>query len=239
MSELDPKEHMRKTKNVASGFTLSNIVKAEAFIDATIQQLQAQLDRLAQAGEKVHFDRWFNYCAFDIVGEVTFSGRFGFVEQGRDVGAAIANSRKLALYVCLISHAYWLHGVLLGNPIFGWLNLQPTSHIFDTCLAAVDVRKKNDSVRRDMMEQWLEMRRTYPDRMEEKEILAAAVSNIGAGADTISTMLQTLVYYLLRHPKHLSRLQEEIDSAQTRGELSPTVSYAESQKLSFLQACVS
>jgi len=239
MSELDPKEHVRKNKNIASGYALSNMVKAEPYVDSIIELFESRLDQMSQMGEKVQLDRWFNFCAFDVVGEITFSKRFGFVEQGRDIGGAIANSRKLVLYISLIGHAYWLHGILLGNPIIGWLNLQPSNHVFDTCLAAVEARKKNEKVRKDMMEQWLEQRRTHPDRMQEKEILAAAVSNIAAGADTISTTLQSIFYYLLRNPKHLNRLREELDDAQSHGKLSPIVAHMEAQKLPFLQACVS
>lgn len=239
MSELDPKEHVRKQRNVASGYALSNIIKSEPYVDATIELLVQSLNRLSQAGEKVDFDRWFNYCAFDIVGEVAFSRSFGFLKEARDVGGAIANSRKLILYISLICHAYWLHGLLWANPIMGWLNMQPTGHIVDTCLAAVDSRKKNDKVRRDMMEQWLEVRRTYPDRMEDEEILAAAVTTIGAGSDTITATMQALFYYLLRNPNHLLRLREDLDAADGRGELSRIASFAETQKLPFLQACVS
>ena len=168
-----------------------------------------------------------------------FSHSFGFLKEIRDIRGAIANSRKLSLYLSLIGHAYYMHGLFMANPILGWLNLQPSSHVFDTCLAAVDARKKNDEVRRDMMEQWLEVRRTYPDRMADKEILAAAVVTMGAGADTISTTMQTIIYHLLRNSKHLLRLREDLDVAYSRGELSPIVSFAETQKLPFLQACVS
>lgn len=238
MSERDPKEHVRKEKNVAAGYALSNIIKSEPFVDATIELLVENLDRLSQAGAKVHLDRWFTYCAFDIVGEVAFSRSFGFLREGRDVGRAVANSRNLFLYISLIGHAYWLHSFLMANPIITWLNLQPTSHILDVCLAAVDSRKKNDKVRRDMMERWLEMRRTYPDRMEEKEVLAAALVTIGAGSESISTTLQAIFYYLIRNPTHLLHLRNDLDAAQSRGELSPIVSYAETQKLPFLQACV-
>lgn len=239
MSELDPTEHVRKNKNIASGYGLSHIMKAEPYVDAAIELLESRLDQMSQVGEKICLNRWFNFCAFDVVGEITFSKRFGFVEQGRDIGGAIANSRKLTLYISLIGHAYWLHGILLGNPIIGWLNLQPSNHVFDTCLKAVDARTQNEKVRKDMMEQWLEQRRTHPDRMQEKEILAAAVSNIAAGADTISTTLQAVFYYLLRNPKHLNRLREELDAAHRHGMLSPIVSHIEAQKLVFLQACVS
>jgi len=239
MSELDPKEHARKNRNIMAGYTLSHLLKAEAYVDGAIEQLEQRLDKFSQDGEAVHFDRWFNFCVFDIVGEVTFSRPFGFLAGGRDIGGAIANSPKLLLYLSLIGHAYWLHGFLMANPIMTWLKLQPTSHVFDTCLAAVEARKKNPETRKDMMQQWLDMRETHPDRMEDKEILAAAVSNIAAGSDTTATVLQALFYYLLKSTNYLTRLREEIDSAHARGELSHIVSYIESQKLPYLQACVS
>lgn len=90
-----------------------------------------------------------------------------------------------------------------------------------------------------MMQRWLDVRDKYPDRMAENELLAAAVGNVGAGADTVGATAQALIYYLLRHPKYLQRVREEIDTAQARGELSPMVQYNEAQKLPFLQACVS
>jgi cytochrome P450 len=90
-----------------------------------------------------------------------------------------------------------------------------------------------------MMQRWLDVRAKYPDRMAENELLAAAVGNIGAGADTVGATAQALIYYLLRHPEYLPRVREEIDTAQERGELSPMVQYNEAQKLPFLQACVS
>src|SRR4051812_48980644 len=137
MSELDPKEHVRKNKNIAAGYALSNLLKAEPYIDATIELLESQLDRLSAAGQDIHFDHWFNYTAFDVVGEITFSKRFGFVEQGRDIGGAIANSRWLTLYIAITGHMYWVHKLLIGNPLVAALKLQPANHVFDTCLAAV------------------------------------------------------------------------------------------------------
>jgi cytochrome P450 len=239
MSELDPKRHIAKAKNITSGYAFSNVIKSERYIDNAIQLLETQFDRLAEGHEPIHFDHWFNYFGFDVVGEVTFSKRVGFLDQGLDVRNAISNTRVLGIYIAFIGHMYWLHGWLLANPLIRWLNLKPSMYIFDTCLAALDARSKNDDVRKDMLEQWKEMRAKHPDRMEEKEILAAAVVNLGAGADTISATLQAFFYYLLRNKDALDKVRGEVDKAAGRGELSRIVSYAEAQKLPYLQACVS
>ncbi|TVY40293.1 Cytochrome P450 monooxygenase [Lachnellula subtilissima] len=234
MSEVDAKRHITKTKNVASGYAFSNIIKAEPYVDGALRLFEKRLDSLSEAHLPVNFDEWFNFLGFDIMGEVTFSKQFGFLDQGRDIGDAIANTRVLGIYVAIMGHFWWAHDYLLANPLIGYLNLQPTMHIFDTALAAVDRRSKNDQVRRDMIEQWMDMRKKHPERMEEKEILAAAVANIGAGADTVSATLQALFYNLLRNEETLIQLREEIDGAN----LAEVPTHEETQQLPFLQACI-
>ncbi|KAJ5721953.1 uncharacterized protein N7483_009887 [Penicillium malachiteum] len=238
MSELDPKRHIEKSRNIASGYALSNIIKSEPYVDAVLELFTKAMNETIKAGKSFEFDKWFSFYAFDVLGEVTFSRSFGFVETGTDVRNAISNTRALALYIAVMGHYTWFHNLTLGNPLLSRLGIQPSSHIFDTCLAAISARKENPDARKDMMQQWLDTRAKYPDRMAENEIFAAAVSNVGAGADTVSATVQSLFYCLIRSPQYLERLCEELDAAQTRGELSPIVQYNEAQKLPFLQACM-
>ena len=238
MSELNPVRHIQKRRSLAAGFSLSNITKAEPYIDSVLSLLKKQFDGLSKTGAPVEFQNWFSYYAFDVLGEVTFSKSFGFVESGTDIRNAIANTGALVYYIAVMGHYIWFHNLTLGNPLFSWLGLQPNSHIFDTCLMAVDNRKKNPEVRHDMMQRWLDTRASYPDRLSERDVFAAAVANIGAGAETVSTAAQTVIYELLRNPSLLKRAQSEIDEAQSRGELSSLIQYSEASRLPFLQACV-
>jgi cytochrome P450 len=150
---------------------------------------------------------------------VTFSSAFQFLATGTDIRNAI------------MGHYVWLHDLTLGNPLLSRLGLQPSSHIFDTCLAPIEYRNGNPAARLDMMERWLHVRRQYQDRMSEAEILGAAVTNIGASADATSTTLQAFFYCLNRHPQHLRKLRWKIDS----GDLSDVISYVEEAKLPYLQ----
>ncbi|KIW04443.1 uncharacterized protein PV09_04709 [Verruconis gallopava] len=238
MGELDPKRHIQKQRNVAPGYAFSNVIQSEPYIDNLIRKMEENFDKYTKEGKPIEFDHWFNYFGFDVLGEVTFSKAFGFLEQARDIGGAIANTRFLGLYIAVIGHYYWLHDILLANPLINYFNLAPSNHIFDTALAAVEARKNNPDVRKDMMEQWLQVRRAHPERMEEKELLAGAVVNVGAGADTISTTLQSFFYHLLRNPEAMAKVRAEVDAAAAKGELSGIPSYAETQKLPYLQACI-
>lgn len=238
MSELDPQRHIQKQRNVASGYALSNIIQHEAHFDAVLQLLTSRLDDFCKSEQQVELDQWLIFLAYDSAGEVIFSKSFGFLEQGKDVGDAILNTRRLAPYVAIMGYYVWFHNLTLGNPLLSRLGIQPTSHIFDTCNAAIEARQKNPAKRIDMMQKWLDTRAQYPDRMEEIEIFTAAVSTLAAGGDTVGTTMQALFYYLIRNPQYLNRLRSELDAAQSRGELSPIVQYAETQQLPFLQACV-
>ena len=238
MSELDPRRHIQKSRNVAAGYALSNIARSEPQIDQLLQLMETRFDELSAGHKPVEFDRWLNYFALDVIGEVTFSQPFGFLQTGTDIRNAITNTSMLAVYVAVMGHYIWFHNLTLGNPILSRLGLQPSSHIFDTCLKALDLRSKNPEVRNDMVERWMNVRRQFPERMDEKEIFAGSVVNIGAGGDTVSAALQAFLYYLSRHPQYHQRLRAEIDAAEARGELSEIVSYNEALKLPFLQACV-
>ncbi|KAF7715240.1 Uncharacterized protein PECH_008736 [Penicillium ucsense] len=238
MSELDPTRHIHKKRSLAAGFSITNIAKAEPYIDNVLSVLRTRFDELCKSGAPVEFQNWFSYYAFDVLGEVTFSKSFGFVESGSDIRNAIANTGALVYYIALMGNYIWFHNLTLGNPLFSWLGLQPNSHIFDTCLIAVDDRKNNPKVRHDMMQRWLDTRAAYPDRLSERDVFAAAVANIGAGAETVSTAAQTVLYNLLRNPHLLKRARQEIDEAQSRGELSSLIQYNEASQLPFLQACL-
>jgi hypothetical protein len=227
---------VQRTRNVAVGYWLSNILKGESHIDGCIPLFQDQLNRLiklAPAGG-IYLNKWVNYLAFDIVGESTFSKSFGFLQSACDIRNSISNQFKLRLYIAIVGHYNFLHDYLLANPLIAYFNLQPSMHIFDICLAAVEIRAKNTEARNDIIEQWKAQYRAHPDRVAENEILAAAVANMGAGADTVASVLKAFFYYLLRDQESLKLLREEIGNAN----LSDIPSYAEVRELPVLTACI-
>ena len=239
MSECDPKKHVAMRSNLASGYSGSSAIRSEPSVDQTIQLMERRLDELSQQKEPFELSLWLLFFAWDIMGEVMFSTRFGFLDQGRDIGNSIQNNFGLALYVTLTSYAQWLHKVLVGNPILRWLDFQPKEHTFDTTVKAVAARKKDPEARADMMEQWMGHQARHPDRMSEKDVLTAAISNLGAGGGTVGSVLQAFFYLLLKeNPVHLKRLREEIDTASAARVLSLVISNAEALKLPYLQACV-
>lgn len=99
----------------------------------------------------------------------------------------------------------------------------------------------------DLLSKFLAARRARPDFVTDRMVLTMAVSMAFAGSDTTSISLSAVFYYLLRHPGALARLRADIDDAARAGVFASSsssgdddglVSWAASQRLPYLDACV-
>lgn len=225
---------VRRATILAPGYTLSNLLKVEPHIDTCLQLLKARLDELSLKRKPVKFEEWFNFLALDVIGEALFSQSLDFLKAGKDIGNSIANTVYFRIYISILAQFPWAHDLLLANPLIEYFKLTPALHVFDTCLRVVEARSKNNEVRNDMLAQWRSQMFKHPDRMPEKDILSNAAGNLGAGSDTVASVLQALIYHLIRNTEILNILQEELDTA----ELSEIPSWEETKHLPILQACI-
>ena len=155
MSERDPKKHNLMRSNAASAYTLSNVLKNEPVMDEVIGLMEQRLIDLSQQRQQIDLGQWLHFLKFDLLGEVMFSSRFGFLDQGRDVGGSIRNNFYLSLYVTSMVYMQWLHSLLLGNPLLRWIDFQPTEHTFNTAVNCIAARKAHTEARVDMVEHWM------------------------------------------------------------------------------------
>jgi len=85
----DRVEHTRKRKTVSHTFSAKSIGQFEQYMHHNLETLCRQWDRLSdQAGggyAKIDSLHWFNYTAFDIIGDLAFGAPFGMLEKGKDI----------------------------------------------------------------------------------------------------------------------------------------------------------
>lgn len=100
----DEDMHRMLKKPIASIYSMSNLVSFEALVDQTIHCFFEQLDnRFAKPHKPMDFGAWLQMFAFDVVGEITFSKRLGFLESGEDVGNIMGDIWKYFQYVAPVS----------------------------------------------------------------------------------------------------------------------------------------
>lgn len=85
---------------------MSTLVGFEPFVDSTTLEFLRQIrqrfaDKADQSGV-CDFGAWLQFYAFDVIGELTYSKRLGFVENGVDVESIIRNLEWLLDYSAVV-----------------------------------------------------------------------------------------------------------------------------------------
>lgn len=104
----DEKYHAKLRRAVSNAYALSTLVQFEPFVDSTTKTLLQQLskrfaDRVDNSGI-CNFGEWLQFYAFDVIGELTYSQRLGFVDRGVDVDNIIGNLEWFLRYSAIVSH---------------------------------------------------------------------------------------------------------------------------------------
>jgi hypothetical protein len=83
---------------------MTTLVQYEPFVDSTTELFLSQTEKLyAQTEESCDFAKWLQFYAFDVIGEMTYSKRHGFVEENRDIDGIVDYLGKLFSYVAPVS----------------------------------------------------------------------------------------------------------------------------------------
>jgi hypothetical protein len=115
----DPVIHQTLKRPVANAYSLSALVSFESRVDSTMEVFCTQLkERFVDKQQVCDLGKWLQMFAFDVIGELTFSKRLGFLESGEDVNGVMAgiwNTFKQTSLVRITPHVLFV-SVLLVEP---------------------------------------------------------------------------------------------------------------------------
>lgn len=261
----DEAEQSRSRRPVAHAYSLSTMVEYEGLVDSTIALFLSRLDtKYADSGKSLNLGLWLQFFAFDVIGELTFSRRLGFLANGSDVENIIHSIGANFDRISVLGQMPWLDLYLWKNPIylrffanavpspivsFGQRRLEErlntdlgedlsTVVISDPKLREKDL-ERSQQTKPDFLTRFLHLRKEHPDTISDQQVLAYLFANVNAGSDTTAAILRAIFYYLLKNPASLKKLEEELENAVTKGKLSaPFPSWSESQELPYLSAVI-
>ncbi|KAE8150656.1 cytochrome P450 [Aspergillus avenaceus] len=249
-STLDEKFHAELRRSVNHAFSMSSLVQYEPMVNDTTLVFLDQTDRLfAREGQVCDFARWLQFFAFDVIGDITYSKRHGFIEQNEDIDGIVQSLARIFNYAGPIGQMPWLDKLFWKNPIFDamqqWGLLDNSHPVAVFARQRMQERMSSPIAARDhndLLTKFMKAGEVRPDFMTEKRVLTMAVSMAFAGSETTAISLAAVFYYLLKNPSYLQRVRDELDEALRNGTIenrpSGLVSWAESQKLPFLDACI-
>ncbi|XPS73243.1 hypothetical protein M3J09_005393 [Ascochyta lentis] len=239
--ERDEKIHGKQRRLVSNIYSLDQLKKMEPYVDSTLTLF---LERLGDVGSKgaVDMGTWAQMFAFDVIGEVTFSRRFGFLAAGKDDGSfsAIDSALISAAWIGQIPWLYWLHDFFMpytGNYL-GVNNRNGSLRQF--AARECDARKGRGSDHRDMLHALMDVKEQKPDEFDDNGVLSMAASNIFAGSDTTGISIGAILYNLCKNSRCKDKLLEEIRRAVQNEGLDTTqnMPFKVGHGMPYLQACI-
>lgn len=172
---------------------------------------------------------WFNYLAFDMIGDLAFGAPFGMLAAGKDITEIQAAPGAPTSYVpavevlnrrgevsatlgCLPELKRFAK--LLPDPFFT-RGVKAVENLAGIATARVSARLdgKQDTTRVDLLARLMEGKDETGAPMCREELTAEALTQLIAGSDTTSNTSCAILYWILRTPGVLGKLQSELDSA--------------------------
>ncbi|KAK5189537.1 hypothetical protein LTR99_001844 [Exophiala xenobiotica] len=238
---LDETYHSKYKRPIANAYSMSTMVDFEPLIDSTSALFMSRLDEFVASKDIFDFGQWLQMYAFDVIGEVVFSTKLGFLESRSDVDGIMADIRTKVFYGGSVGQIPTVDKFVTKSPLF--LALVPTHPIVNFTVERMKERlaakaQGLEDKRRDFLTRCFEAQSKYPDLVTDRIIRMYNIDNVLAGSDTTGISFRSVFYYLMKSPDCMKRVVEEIDQADKAGNLSEFVTWKESNNLPYLQACI-
>ncbi|KAL9107920.1 MAG: hypothetical protein Q9227_007242 [Pyrenula ochraceoflavens] len=236
--------HAQKKRVASMPYSMKAMQSLTGYVEDTIDLLRRKVNDFAKNPEKpMDLGDWLHYFAFDVLGEVAFSRKFGFLQAGYDLEGAIKTIDDSQWYNGIVGQVPFFDRFLRRNPLWQYVPFLSTKNALITRMARSEMedRSKSGSVKTDRMDllgQLMKGHADKPDQFGEGDVFAVAHGAIFAGSDSTASTMQSFMHLVLKHPPVYRRLVTEITSAATSGSLSPQVQFAEAQALPYFQACL-
>ncbi|KAF2802374.1 cytochrome P450 [Mytilinidion resinicola] len=244
-STRDEARHSILRRPVAHAYSLGTLVEFEPLVDSTSLVFFKEVEeRFARTGKECELSKWVQMYAFDIIGELTFSKRFGFLESGKDLGNMMYHTGKAMDYIGFVGQVPTLDEWLRIKG-FGYIlrKFRPTGPLMK--FTARQIREhaaSPDQTRPDFLSRFIKAREKYPDLMTDRRLATYTNTNISAGSDTTAIALREAIFRILTHPgcygKFMAELKRTLQARAEDVEYSKPITWAESQRMPYFQAVV-
>ncbi|PIA82924.1 Pisatin demethylase [Cercospora beticola] len=248
------KRHAEMRRKVQSMYAMSSMLCYETYVEGAGDIFSQRLAEMCVDGRPVDMHHWLQCYAFDVISNITYGRRFGFLDEGKDIAGIIAALNANTVYSTLVGVYVWAHRFLYkimekmpgsGAAARRWL-----INFTQEMIASKETERGKIATTgrtwmpaagapRDLMTLAMDAVLDPEKNMTTYDLFMIGFSNIGAGSDTTAISLSSVLWHLISNPIALQRLRAEIDQAiMDRKMTVDRIPFKQSQELYYLQACV-
>lgn len=211
-------DHSRFRRLLSHAFSDSSLRGQEPIIKGYVDLLMQRLHENIEGGTKtVDMVAWYNFTTFDIIGDLAFGESFDCLKNSdyHQWVSIIFGSLKYGAYTN-VSRRLPGSKYILPYIIPKHVLSQRSTHLALT-KEKVDSRLTKSNERPDFFGNILKHQNTEKG-FSIPELITNGSTLIIAGSETTATVLSGVTYLLLRNPRVLEKLQDEIRSTFTKEE---------------------
>ncbi|PSN63626.1 pisatin demethylase [Corynespora cassiicola Philippines] len=233
--------HARQRRALAHAFSKQALLEQEPILRDYVDLFVKRLREMAHRGEAANMVSWYNFCTFDIIGDLSFGEPFGCLRDGEGsesaawvpaiyesikAGALEQATRRFATPGSLAQRLLlWCIPSIIREYRYRHLRNSTTK---------TRKRMENKTDHRDFIWYILKQREKKNEVSDDEVIMNAALF-IVAGSETTATELCGLTNYLLRDPERFQKLKDEIRGAcKTEADLNMDILGS----LPYMNACI-
>ncbi|KAH6863464.1 cytochrome P450 [Alternaria alternata] len=191
LTETNMEKYRRQRRAIGPAYSIMGLEKHEGLLDAYIDKFIAKLEDLR--GTEVGLANWGHIFALDSMSQFTLGKSPGYTDRGSDDGNEDA------------SHALWQCFTVIG--LFpGFVKLMHS-------IPKVGMLLRGESIEEtDMLATLMRLHNDREARFPPSWVLSIALTNFGAGHDTLMFTLSSAIYHTYTSPSILARLRKDMES---------------------------
>lgn len=252
-SDRNITRHAETRRKFQSMYSMSSLLHYEAYAETAQDVFRQRLIEMTQQTQRVNMHHWLQCYAFDVIGNITYGRRFGFLDEGKDVEHMMASLEASMVYSSLVGVYCWAHPTLFkimeNIPGSGAAGRAYIMRFVRKQIAEREAKRAEDEKKgatahkldapRDFLDLAMDAEEDPEKGMTKYNVFMMGMSNVIAGSDTTAVSLSSVLYHLLKYPRTMALLRAEFDQAITDGRMTPDrLTFKESQSLPYLQACI-
>ncbi|KAI0456033.1 cytochrome P450 [Xylaria acuta] len=240
VSTRNEKQHGALRRSVANAFTPTAALDYEKWIDVTIEELLESVARKSTRKSTFDLASMALWYTMDASARFSFGAPLGCLAAEGDVGGSIQLIRDRLSHWARWSSYPRIERLVHRNPIF-----KPTTRGPSSMVAAATLKLKARTGDRgvskecreinatpDLLERFLEASKDFPQALDGPGIVGMLMSTISGAGDTTASTIAAMLFYLLKNPEILKKLEDELEDAGIQG----VPAFAEVSRLPYLNA---
>ncbi|THW55469.1 cytochrome protein [Aureobasidium pullulans] len=237
-TDEDPIRHRDSRRRVANLFSMTSLIQYEDSVAECTDAIIDKFKMFAVSSREIDMQSWLQFFAFDMIGLITVSKKFGFIDHGTDVQGILAALHSYLVYSSRVGVFSEFHPFL--SKILSLLPGKGFDHLIQFTQEQIhstkDAEKEGDAS--NFAGKLLEMHLENPEKLPMHDILGTCLLNVGAGSDTTSISLSAILYNLIKAPQIMAKLRHEIDEKRATSDSTGYLSFKSAHSMPYLQACI-